>query len=103
MQQTAYSRSAFGYARHDERRQGRPEKDTESEPGKGGHRVRQEANTLFGEVPRAPYDLREGVGHDEEGDQRMAGEQAPLGRRCPCGGVTEAHSAYPFCSVRLLT
>ena len=58
----------FGRARHDEAGQGRPEKDTESEPGKGGHRVRQEANTLFGEVPRAPRDLREGEGHDEEGD-----------------------------------
>jgi hypothetical protein len=37
----------FGRAPHSEPRQGRPEKDTESEPGKGGYRVRQEANTLF--------------------------------------------------------
>ena len=33
----------------------------------------------------------------------MPSKQTPLGRGWPCGGVTNAHSRYPFCSVRLLT
>src|SRR5215212_8470286 len=60
-------------------------------------------NTLFGEHPWTPGNPGEGVGHDKKGDQRVAGEQAPLGRGRTCGGVTDAHnSTYPFCSVRLV-
>src|SRR5918997_2684331 len=102
-QEATYSRSPFGYARHDERRQERTHKDTN-----GHHPLHhratewQEPRPIFGEYIRQLKEPCTGEGDDEEEDQRMAGKQTPwLGiGRLPYGGITDAHTDHPSCSVR---